>query len=88
MNLAKISLNGQITLPVDIRRKLGVKSGDKVLFVQKENGEIVVKNAASFQPISKQQFLEELETARKQVENGQVLDAKEALNRLRDKYGL
>ncbi len=32
MNLAKISANGQITVPVEIRRLLGLKSGDKILF--------------------------------------------------------
>ncbi len=29
MNLAKVSSNGQITVPIEIRRKLGLKSGDK-----------------------------------------------------------
>ncbi len=47
MNLAKISANGQITLPVEIRRLLGLKSGDKVLFLQKQDGEIVVSNASA-----------------------------------------
>jgi AbrB family looped-hinge helix DNA binding protein len=44
MNLAKVSNNGQITVPVEIRRALKVKSGDKILFFKKENGEIVVQN--------------------------------------------
>ena len=47
MNLAKISANGQITVPVEIRRKLGLKSGDKILFYQKEDGEIVLTNASA-----------------------------------------
>ena len=47
MNLAKISANGQITVPVEIRRQLGLKCGDKVLFLQKQNGEIVVSNASA-----------------------------------------
>lgn len=47
MNLAKISANGQITVPIEIRRQLGLKSGDKVLFLQKQNGEIVVSNASA-----------------------------------------
>ena len=34
MNLAKISFNGEITVPAVIRRLLGLKSGDKVLFFQ------------------------------------------------------
>ena len=47
MNLAKISANGQLTLPIEIRRLLGVKSGDKVLFWEKPNGEVVVSNASA-----------------------------------------
>ncbi len=47
MNLAKISANGQITVPVEIRRLLGLKSGDKILFFQKQNGEVVMSNAST-----------------------------------------
>lgn len=47
MNLAKISANGQITLPVEIRRSLGLRSGDKVLFLQNQNGDIILTNASS-----------------------------------------
>lgn len=47
MNLAKISANGQITVPIEIRRLLGLKSGDKILFVQNPNGEVVINNASS-----------------------------------------
>ena len=47
MNLAKISSNGQITVPVEIRRQLGLKSGDKILFFQNKNGEIVLSNASA-----------------------------------------
>ena len=47
MNLAKISANGQITLPVEIRRSLGLKSGDKVLFLQNQNGDTILTNASS-----------------------------------------
>lgn len=45
--LGKISANGQITVPVEIRRLLGLKSGDKILFYQKQDGEIVMSNASS-----------------------------------------
>jgi AbrB family looped-hinge helix DNA binding protein len=44
MELAKITLRGQITIPVAIRKKLGVKDGDKVIFIE-ENGRIVMENA-------------------------------------------
>ncbi len=47
MNLAKISPNGQITVPIEIRRLLGLKSGDKVLFFQKPSGEVVINNASA-----------------------------------------
>ena len=35
MNIARVSANGQITVPVEIRRLLKLKEGDKVLFLQK-----------------------------------------------------
>ena len=41
MELAKITSKGQITIPSAIRKMLGVKDGDKVLFVQE--GEDVYK---------------------------------------------
>jgi len=47
MNLARVSANGQITVPVEIRRSLRIKEGDKILFLQKENGEVVIGNASS-----------------------------------------
>ena len=46
MNLAKISANGQITVPIDIRRALQLREGDKLLFLQRENGEVVVRNSS------------------------------------------
>jgi len=45
MELAKITSKGQITIPIDIRRKLGVKKGDKVLFVE-EAGKIYLLNSS------------------------------------------
>jgi AbrB family looped-hinge helix DNA binding protein len=44
MELAKITLRGQITIPVGIRKKLGVKDGDKVVFIE-ENGRIIMENS-------------------------------------------
>ena len=45
MEVAKITARGQITLPMHIRRKLGVREGDKVMFIEHQ-GRIVVANAA------------------------------------------
>ncbi len=47
MNLAKVSANGQITIPIEVRRHLGLKPGDKVLLFQKQDGEVVLSNASN-----------------------------------------
>ena len=45
MELAKVTSKGQITIPVAIRRALGIKDGDKVMFIQQE-GKVVMMNAS------------------------------------------
>jgi AbrB family looped-hinge helix DNA binding protein len=45
MEVAKITSRGQITIPIDIRKKLSVQEGDKVVFIE-DNGRIFVANAA------------------------------------------
>ncbi len=45
MEVAKVTSKGQITIPIDIRRKLGVKEGDKILFIE-EQGKIVMMNSS------------------------------------------
>jgi len=45
MEVAKITSRGQITIPIDIRKKLGVREGDKVIFIEDQN-RIIVANAA------------------------------------------
>ncbi len=45
MEVAKVTSKGQITIPIDIRRRLGVKEGDKILFVE-EQGKIVMMNSS------------------------------------------
>ena len=47
MNLAKVSANGQVTVPVEIRRKLNLKEGDKILFFERTDGEVVINNASA-----------------------------------------
>ena len=45
MELAKLSSKGQVTVPLSIRKRLGLKEGDKVLFL--DDGEkIVIANAS------------------------------------------
>ena len=45
--LAKISENGQITVPFDVRKLLKLRSGDKVAFEQQESGELIFYNASA-----------------------------------------
>ncbi len=41
--LTVVTRKGQVTLPVEIRRRLGLKEGDKVAFVESEQGIQVVR---------------------------------------------
>jgi AbrB family looped-hinge helix DNA binding protein len=45
MDLARITMRGQITIPMAIRKMLSVKDGDKVIF-REENGRVIMENAA------------------------------------------
>lgn len=45
MELAKVTSKGQITIPAEIRKLLGIKDGDKVLFVQ-EGNKVIMTNAS------------------------------------------
>ncbi|MGE9986577.1 AbrB/MazE/SpoVT family DNA-binding domain-containing protein, partial [Desulfovibrio sp. SGI.169] len=40
----KLTSRCQLTLPREIRQKLGVKEGDKVVFIE-ENGRVFIENA-------------------------------------------
>lgn len=44
MKLAKVTSKGQITIPAEIRRKMGLKTGDKVLFLE-EGEKVIMINA-------------------------------------------
>lgn len=46
MNLARVSSNGQITVPVEIRRKLNIKEGDKIIFLENAKGDIILQNSS------------------------------------------
>lgn len=57
VNLAKLSANGQITVPMEVRRFLGVGPGDKLLFTTNAQGEIIVSAAPSLSPEERKPFL-------------------------------
>jgi AbrB family looped-hinge helix DNA binding protein len=46
MDTAKVTSNGQVTIPVDFRKLLNIKPGNKVLFFQRNNGDVVIENAS------------------------------------------
>ena len=67
MELAKLTSKGQITIPIEIRRKLGVKTGDKVLFI--EDGDKVVINNATLAALKEAQKAFEGEAERAGINN-------------------
>jgi AbrB family looped-hinge helix DNA binding protein len=46
MEIAKVTSKGQVTIPRDIRIKMNLKTGDKILFFE-ENGKCFLQNSAS-----------------------------------------
>ncbi len=45
MHAARVSTNGQITIPVRLRRDLEIAPGDLVAFNENERGEVVITKA-------------------------------------------
>ena len=45
MNSSTISSKGQITIPVEVRRKLGLRRGDRLQFVITDDGSLVLRPA-------------------------------------------
>lgn len=45
MDVAKVTSNGQITIPADIRRRLNIKDGDKVLFLESDEGVLMLNSS-------------------------------------------
>jgi AbrB family looped-hinge helix DNA binding protein len=45
MDVAKVTSNGQITIPADIRRRLHIKDGDKVLFLESDEGVVMLNSS-------------------------------------------
>lgn len=54
MEVAKITSKGQITIPIDIRKKMNLQDGSKVLFFEKD-GKYYIENAAFFNAASHMQ---------------------------------
>ncbi|ATW28411.1 regulator [Candidatus Formimonas warabiya] len=55
MDIARISSKGQITIPIEIRKRLGLKEGDKVVFIEKDNNIILLNsNRLAFEEFQKE----------------------------------
>jgi len=46
MEIAKVTSKGQITIPRDIREKMNIKTGDKIIFFE-DNGKCIFQNSAT-----------------------------------------
>lgn len=57
MDIAKVTSNGQITIPADIRRRLSIKDGDKVLFLESDEGVLMMNSSV----VAFKQFQKEME---------------------------
>lgn len=47
MYKAKLTSKGQITIPVEVRKAMGIKPGGRVAFFEGENGEFVLRRMRS-----------------------------------------
>ena len=68
MELAKMTSKGQLTVPVSIRKKLGIGAGDQLLFYERE-GQIILApvtpaSLAAAQAAAAQQHVYSLEEIR------------------------
>jgi AbrB family looped-hinge helix DNA binding protein len=43
MATAAVTSKGQITIPLEVRKKLGIKAGDRIGFIEGEHGEFILK---------------------------------------------
>lgn len=43
MSIATLTSKGQVTIPVDVRRRLGLRSGDRLEFVVEDDGSVRVR---------------------------------------------
>ena len=45
MDVAKVTAKGQITIPADVREAVGVREGDKVVFVRMDDGTVSMRSS-------------------------------------------
>jgi AbrB family looped-hinge helix DNA binding protein len=54
MDIARMTIKGQVTIPVEIRKKLGLREGDKVIFMEKDDNIVLLNpNRLAWQEVQK-----------------------------------
>ncbi|MBA4544472.1 AbrB/MazE/SpoVT family DNA-binding domain-containing protein [Thermoactinomyces daqus] len=84
MEFARLTSKGQVTIPKNIRKELGLETGDRLAFGKNERGEIVLRKAnldtfdrlqnliqlaAEQEGITEEQLLEDLRKLREERRN-------------------
>jgi antitoxin PrlF len=86
MEIAKVTSKGQITIPVEIRKKLNLKNGDKVVFIEDQD-KVFILNAAKAAFINLQKaFAGEAERAGIYSEEDVVNIVAEVREELKEKH--
>lgn len=74
MEVSRITSKGQITIPIEIRKKLNLRTGDKVIFIE-EGDKIIFANSSMI-------ALKEFQNAMKGEAEKQGIYSEEDLNKL------
>jgi AbrB family looped-hinge helix DNA binding protein len=74
MEISRITSKGQITIPVEIRKKLNLKTGDKVVFIE-DGDKIIFANSSMI-------ALKEFQIAMSGEAEKQGISSEEDLNKL------
>ena len=54
MDIARLSIKGQVTIPIGIRKRLGLREGDKVIFMEKGDNIVLLNpNRLAWQEVQK-----------------------------------
>jgi antitoxin PrlF len=74
MEISRITSKGQITIPIEIRKKLNLKTGDKVIFIE-DGDKIIFANSSMI-------ALKEFQQAMKGEAEKQGIYSEDDLNKL------